>query len=329
MISHNSDLFQAIDALCKRHTLLPHNATIILGLSGGPDSMMLLHYLQARREANECNLIAAHLNHEWRVNSQNDVEFCAEQTEKLGVRLISSKISELSFKPKFNGSKEDLGRLFRRHFLQSVKEQEGADFIALAHQMQDQQETFFIRMIRGSSLTGLTAMQPRQGCYIRPLLEISRADIIAYLENNKIPYLIDPSNESDLFLRNRLRNKVLPMLRSIDKRFDHNFARTLTQLKETDEFLDELTIHTLRTISSVIEGKLTIQAKEFNLLHPILKKRILIAWLIHEQVPFTPTEHFLLEIINFMTRPAGKEHQLHTTWSINKKHGQAIIIKRS
>lgn len=322
-------LLQVIDEFCKKHNLLPHNAKIILGLSGGPDSMLLLHYLHTKYKAGEINLIAAHLDHEWRPNSQNDVEFCAEQSEKLRVQLFSSKASDLSFKPKFNGSKEDLGRMLRRHFFRMIKNQEGADLIALAHQMQDQQETFFIRMIRGSSLSGLTAMQPRQGDYIRPLLEINRADIIAYLENNSIPYLIDPSNESDLFLRNRIRNKVLPILRDIDKRFDHNFARTLTQLKETDEFLGELTAHTLHTISSTIDGKLAIQVKDFNILHPILKKRILIAWLVREQVLFTPTEQFLHEIINFMIKPTGKEHQLHTTWSINKKQGIAVIIKRS
>ena len=312
---------------CETHALIPQKSIIILGLSGGPDSMMLLHYLSAKQAAGDINLIAAHLDHEWRPNSQNDVEFCREQTERIGVALIAGKISELSFKPKFNGSKEDLGRLLRRHFLETIRKQEGADLIALAHQMQDQQETFFIRMIRGSSLTGLTAMRPRQGRYIRPLLETNRTDIIAYLDNNQIPYLIDPSNESDLYLRNRIRNKVLPVLRTIDNRFDQNFARTLQQLKETDELLDDLSASTLASISSDIDGKLAIDTREFNTLHNVLKKRIIIAWLIHEQVPFTPSDQFLAEIINFMAKPAGKTHQLHQTWSISKKRSLATIIK--
>ena len=327
MRSHTHNLFDAIDAHCKRYNLLPHKASVILGLSGGPDSMLLLHFLHAKHITGDINLIAAHLDHQWRHNSQNDVEFCAEQAEKLGIKFVASKAKELSFKPKFNGSKEDLGRLLRQHFFQTVKEQEGADLIALAHHMQDQQETFFIRMIRGSSLAGLTAMKPQQNAYIRPLLETNRTDIIAYLENNHIPYLIDPSNESDLFLRNRIRNKVLPVLRDIDKRFDNNFARTLVQLKEADNFLDDLTSHTLTTISSLHENAIAIHTKKFNSLHPVLKKRILIAWLIHEQVPFTPTEQFLQEIIHFFGQPAGKIHHLHATWSINKKQGIATIIK--
>jgi tRNA(Ile)-lysidine synthase len=289
--------------------------------------MMLLHYLQAKHASGQITLIATHLDHEWRPNSRNDVEFCAQQTEKFGVRFISAKISELSFKPKFNGSKEDLGRLMRRHFFELIRTQEHADLIALAHHMQDQQETFFIRMIRGSSLAGLTAMKPHQNHYIRPLLETNRAEILAYLEQNQIPYLIDPSNESDLFLRNRIRNKALPVLRTIDHRFDQNFARTLAQLKEADEFLDELTLQAIASISTIPDGKRILHTKEFNKIHPILQKRIVISWLIEEQVPFTPTEKFLNEIILFLSKPAGKTHQLHTTWSIQKKQGLATIKK--
>ena len=289
--------------------------------------MVLLHYFATKHKEGEIKLIAAHLDHEWRSNSQNDVEFCRQQTERLGIELVVAKASELSLKPKFNGSKEDLGRLLRRHFLETVRKQKNATLIALAHQMQDQQETFFIRMVRGSSLTGLTAMRPHQGHYIRPLLETNRADIIAYLEGNQIPYLIDPSNESDLYLRNRIRNKVLPVLRTIDNRFDKNFMRTLAQLKETDEFLHELAAEILASISTNIDGRLSIRTKEFNELHPILKKRILIAWLVHEQVPFTPSEKFLHEIINFMSKPEGKIHQIHQAWSINKKQSIATIIK--
>ncbi len=319
-------LFQSIDLYCQKHELIPPQSIIILGLSGGPDSTLLAHYLSLKQKTGDIKLIAAHLDHEWRANSQNDVEFCRNQTQLLGVELIAAKASELSFKPKFNGSKEDLGRLLRRHFFEEVRKQKGANLIALAHQMQDQQETFFIRMIRGSSLAGLTAMRPRQGHYVRPLLETNRSDIIAYLDNNQIPYLIDPSNESDLYLRNRIRNKVLPMLRTIDNRFDQNFARTLAQLKETDQLLEEITFTTLSSISFKDGNAVGIKIKEFNLLAPVIKKRVIIMWLIHEQVPFTPSDHFLNEIIHFLEKPTGKTHQIALTWSLKKKNSVAKII---
>lgn len=322
-----SSFKQAIDTYCEELNLIPNNTTIILGLSGGPDSMALLHYLADLRSSKNITIIAAHLDHEWRTNSQNDEQFCHIQAEKLGIKFVSARASELSFKPKFSGSKEDLGRLMRRHFFETIKQDYHADFIALAHHRQDQQETFFIRLIRGTSLTGLTAIKPRQGSYIRPLLNSNRTDIIAYLDANQIPYLKDPSNESTLYLRNRIRHQLLPSIRAIDNRFDQNFNRTLVQLKETDELLHEITIETMASISSIQDDTLFIHTKKFNVLHKALKKRIIIAWLIHEQVAFIPSEKFLNEVIKFMAISAGKTHRLQQTWSINKKRSLASIIK--
>ena len=327
MIVNSSKIFYDIDQYCQKHGLLPHKAKIILGLSGGPDSMLLLHYLKTQQQTGNISLLAAHLDHEWRENSSNDVEFCARETARLEVPFIAIKASSLAFKPKFNGSKEDLGRSMRRYFFESLRKQEGADLIALAHQMQDQEETFFIRMIRGCSLAGLTGIQPVQDHYIRPLLETSRSDILSYLENNNIPFLIDPSNASDLFLRNRIRNKLLPIVRTIDPRFDKNFARMLTQLQETNEFLDQLTESSLAAITD--NNQKSLCTKRFNLLHPVLKKRVIISWLIQEKVPFSPSEQFLQEIIKFFSQQSGKTHRLHTSWAISKKRGVATIEKFS
>jgi tRNA(Ile)-lysidine synthase len=316
---------QTVNAFCQTHNLIPDQATIIVGLSGGPDSMALLHYLSELRESKKIKLIAAHLDHEWRQNSQNDVEFCRQQTEALHVDYIPAKASELNFKPKFSGSQEDLGRALRRYFFQKVQKEQKADLIALAHQQQDQQETFFLRLIRGAALSGLTGMRPRNGAYIRPFLGTSRKDIIAYLDALQVPYLIDPSNESDTYLRNRIRNHVLPALRSADKRFEQNFERTLQQLKEVDCFLDKLTDQTVATISSLVDGKLIIDTKKFAQQDPVLQKRIIITWLVHEQVPFTPTDRFLQEIIKFMYIPTGKTHHIHQSWAIAKYKGLAQI----
>lgn len=320
-------IHQTIDAFCKAYRLIPTGSRIVLGLSGGPDSIFLLHYLAQLHRDKIIHLIAAHLDHQWRQESYKDVEFCLEATQALGIELVSAKASELGLTFKFKGSKEELGRSMRRHFLQQIHKQKGADFIALAHQAQDQEETFFIRLLRGSSLTGLTSMRPKQGIYIRPLLSISRQEIIEYLDANKIVYLTDPSNESDVFLRNRIRKSVLPALRQVDSRFDNNFARTLEQLQQTEDFLLEYTINTLEEISTRQESHLSISTKKFNILPPILKKRVLIAWLCAEKVPFVPTESFFNEIIKFLSREPAKTHQLHQHWSIDKRKHSALIKK--
>lgn len=324
----NKNIFSNIDNYCKLHALLPKQSTIILGLSGGPDSLFLLHYLAEKHKQSSINLIAAHLDHEWRANSFNDANFCHKATSDFGIPLITARASELSFKPKFKGSKEELGRALRRHFFQTILKENNADRIALAHQMNDQQETFFIRMVRGSSLTGLCCMRPIQGPYIRPLLCTRRIDIINYLDEHQIAYLTDPSNESVLFLRNRIRHNLLPVIRTIDQRFDHNFAHMLCNLQETEDFLTELAQKSFKSISILSDQILYINTKDFMHYHPILQKRIVMIWLCHEQVPFNPSEAFIDEIIKFLGQQAGATHQLHQTWAITKHHKLAHIIKK-
>jgi tRNA(Ile)-lysidine synthase len=289
--------------------------------------VFLLHYLADLQKQGRCSVIAAHLDHEWRPESYNDVQFCSEITQGLEVPFVTAKLSELSLAVKYNGSQEEIGRKARRHFLETVRKEHKADSIALAHHADDQQETFFIRLIRGASLAGLTAMKPKQGNYIRPLLKICKVDIIAYLHEHNIPYLIDPTNSSDNYLRNRIRNKVLPALKESDSRFDHSFARTLDQLQETEQFMAAHSIKTFEHISSVDENNIDhISIAPFLQLDPIVQQRILVDWFCQMQVPFVPSQALFNEIIRFMQQPGNAQHQIHPTWKFVKKAGTLSLL---
>jgi len=315
-----------IKKFIKKHDMIPEQSTIVLGLSGGPDSVFLLDFLATLKQENLIKeIIAAHLDHEWREDSFKDAQFCAELAKKYGVTFVQRKISELGLDIKFDGSKEEFGRKARRCFFQQIKEAHNADLIALAHHAQDQQETFFIRLIRGSSLSGLTAIKPKHGSYIRPLLETNKQDLISFLEAENIPYLIDPSNISQEFLRNRIRAQVIPALKKCDDRFDTKFKETINRLQSTEQFLEQLTNKTFETISSKKEGIYYINLKQLLSFHPVLLYRILILWLIKQNVKFPISEGFLDEIIKFLKQPGSKEHQLHHNWCIVKKKGIAHI----
>ena len=220
-------LFDTIHSFANSHKLLADNQTIIIGLSGGPDSVFLLHFLAHLRPTYNLTLVAAHLDHQWRENSADDVLFCRQLCDTLNIPLASNTISDLGLSLKFNGSQEEIGRKARRFFLESVKAQQNAHTIALGHHAQDQQETFFIRLVRGASLSGLTGMKVKEKDYIRPLLATNKKVILEYLHANNISYLRDPSNESDAYLRNRIRKHVIPALQLCDTRFETNFASTL------------------------------------------------------------------------------------------------------
>lgn len=318
--------FKKIIQFATKNNLLMKSDVIVVGLSGGPDSVFLLHFLKELQKTIGITLIAAHLDHEWRTDSANDVLFCSDMCKKLDVPFISARASELEMHFKKNGSPEALARSWRRSFLESVQKHYTANKIALAHHEQDQQETFFIRLIRGASLTGLTAMKPKAGCYIRPLLQTSKADIIAYLTKREIPYLTDSTNSSENYLRNRIRINVVPALQKTDPRFDANFLNTLESLQKTEQFLHDLTV---KTYNDLICNPTDLSLDIHKLLNidEFLQKRVLVHWLIEQKVTFTPTQSFLEEIKKFLKQTKSSSHALHTDWEICKK-SQMIFIKK-
>lgn len=310
-------LLDRITVFTQKHSLLPPGSTIVIGLSGGPDSVFLLHYLANLRQAKELTLIAAHLDHGWRAESAKDAQFCQEMANKYQISFIIRYLKDDGASFKYNGSKEEMGRKARRAFFEQVAKEHHAQAIALAHHADDQMETFFLRLIRGASLTGLTGMKPKDGLYIRPLLEISKQEILDYLHEHQIPYVIDASNQSDEYLRNRIRNHVIPVLKSCDERFEKNFAATHAKLIETEEFLQEQ--------SQKSHGD-QLNIEHLLQLHPVLRNRILINWLIAHKVPFTPSQGLLDEIVRFVENSKSDSHTLYGKWQIVKRDNKITLL---
>ncbi len=287
---------------------------IVLGLSGGPDSVFLFHILKKLHVANKLELVCVHLNHGWREEAIKDELFCKTLCEKYNIKLITEHAKNLP-NIKHNGSKEEVGRKLRRNFFEFILKQENANLIALAHHADDQQETFFIRLLRGTTLNGLTCMKEIDGHYIRPLLDTKKQNILDYLHYNNLNYVIDESNNSEKFLRNRIRKNILPTIKASDNRFDKKFSDTLKHLQEEELFLVKLTEQYFDTIFSDNKGNI----KTFNSLDPIIQRRVLIKWLCNEGVSFIPSSSYLEELIRFISSERGGSHIIHTDWKISKK----------
>jgi len=317
-----------INTFIQKHALLPPGSLIVVGLSGGPDSVFLLHLLKNLQKQYNLRFIAAHLNHEWRAEAEQEALFCQQICQDLHIPIIVKKISELNLTPKYNGSKEEYARHMRRHFFKLIKNEQNADLIALAHHAQDQQETFFIRLIRGATPTGLASMYSKNKSYIRPLLETNKSDILDYLHNNAIPYCIDQSNTDLAFLRNRIRHELLPVLAKCDNRFEQNFQKTIKHLQATDQFLARLTGTLFNQITHPQDGLIMLSHPLLLQQDPFMRRRLILLWLIQANVPFTPTERFLTEIEHFLVQPKGGSHQIMPTWSIVKKSRNAFIVHR-
>jgi tRNA(Ile)-lysidine synthase len=197
----------------KRHNLFKDGDTLIVGVSGGADSVALLDLL-AVTAGFRLNLVVAHLNHSLRgEESDGDALFVKELAERYGMPVVCRKVDVKGLSREKRISLEEAGRMARRQFFSDLVSAHGANAVALAHHADDQAETVLLRLIRGGATTGLSAMSPRSGIFIRPFLEVTRQDIEHYCKARSLAFRTDSSNIDLRFLRNRIRHELIPYLK--------------------------------------------------------------------------------------------------------------------
>lgn len=187
---------------------IPKNATVVVGVSGGRDSMALIHALKTQRK--DLTLIAAHVNHGLRPDSDDDAKF----TEGMMARWELIFESTKPRKPK-SGNIEAWGRTKRYEFFKKVAKKHKAEHILTAHHQDDDFESMMLHFLRGTRVKGLSGMAFQRDELLRPLLFTPRSEVNDYIEAHEIPYRDDPSNQDENFKRNFLRNKVVPVLHHV------------------------------------------------------------------------------------------------------------------
>lgn len=224
--------------LCEKYDMLPKGTTILAAVSGGKDSMCLLELLLSFSEKRNLTIACAHFDHQLRGESSvRDRKFVENycKTRNVPCYIGSEDVSAYAVK---NGvGTEEAARTLRYEFLEKTADEIGADRIATAHTADDNAETFLFNFARGSGLTGLCGIPPVRGRIVRPLLDTSTAEVLQYLRENGIPNVEDETNAEDLYSRNRIRHKVIPVLRDISAGFDENAERCISLLREDDEYL--------------------------------------------------------------------------------------------
>jgi tRNA(Ile)-lysidine synthase len=186
---------------------------VLVGLSGGGDSVALALLLLELAEHGGFTLAGlAHLNHHLRPTADRDEAFCAELARQVGLPFLSESANVRDYAAGNRLSIEDAARRLRYDFLERAAERVLADRIAVGHTEDDQAETFLLKLARGAGLSGLGGVYPRRGRVVRPLLEVSRANLRAYLRGRGQAWVEDETNETLDYARNRIRHKVLPEL---------------------------------------------------------------------------------------------------------------------
>lgn len=220
------------------YRMIKRAAGVVVGVSGGPDSVALIHLLDALKSEMGFWIVAAHMDHKLRADSWKDAEFVSEMVRNMGIRVEVGTTDVTAVAAKEGVSVEEAGRRCRYRFFEEVRISAAADVIATAHHMDDELETFFLRIFRGSSLHGIKGIAPVRGRLIRPLIRAERVDIIRFLEGRRIPYRVDPTNLEAETDRNFIRNRLFPEINERFPNFRNPLKRTLELLAEEDSFLD-------------------------------------------------------------------------------------------
>lgn len=256
----------------KRHGLIQGGDRILVGVSGGPDSLTLLLQLFNLKSKLGLTLHIAHLDHGLRKNSGSDALFVKEQARKLNIPISIEQLDPNLLKRK--GSLEELCREARLDFLIKTAKKIKADKIALGHNLDDQAETVLMRLLRGTGLSGLSGIwakrKIRGKIFIRPLLETPRNEIDKYLKRKGIKARVDQTNDGDLFFRNKIRHNLIPLLK---KEYNQNIVELLANLAETSssdyEYLN------LTAKRSIKGNNSRLSIKKIIRLHPaILRLKI-------------------------------------------------------
>jgi tRNA(Ile)-lysidine synthase len=229
------DLIERAATSIRRHRMLAGGETVLVAVSGGADSVALLHALVALAPAFRLTLHVGHVDHRLRPTSSEDAAFVQDLAARLGLGVEVAVVEV-----RRSGSPEDAARRARYAALDTIADRIGAARVAVGHTADDQAETIVMRVTQGAGLRGLAGIPPVRGRVIRPLIEASRHEVLDLLGGQGIAWREDPSNEERRFLRNRVRHDILPSLAAVNSSIVAALGRTARLMRETLDIVERL-----------------------------------------------------------------------------------------
>jgi tRNA(Ile)-lysidine synthase len=234
-------LIEKVSKYAAEHSMLEGVKTLLVGVSGGADSVCLLHCLLELSKSQGFTVKALHFNHKLRgAESDRDEAFTQELCNKLGVELFTGSADVRAWSVKHKTGIEEAARKLRYDFFEETADKISADNtcrLATAHNAEDNIETILLNLCRGAGLNGLTGIPPVRGIFIRPLLTVSRGEIEAYLTEKGLSHITDSTNSDTVYTRNRLRHEVVPVLKGINPRLTDTIANTVRLLTADNDYL--------------------------------------------------------------------------------------------
>ena len=261
------ELIRTINHTLKSHNLFPENSRILVACSGGPDSMALLYLLQdiATHRHTTYKIGVAIVDHCIRPESKEEVLWLQHQVEELGLPFYSATFDVPRLSKEDKKSEETIGRQVRYQWLNEIAQSEGYDYISVAHHKDDQAESILAHIIRGSGLNGLTGMSVVQSEYaipvVRPLLDVTKENLLAYIGTKHISYCVDSTNEDVRYQRNRIRHRIIPELEAVNPAVVDAIVRLGSSVNEDVMVISDLTSRTFDKLVSIGDDEVRISRR--------------------------------------------------------------------
>ena len=312
------ELFREILKVNKKYNLIENNDTIVVGFSGGPDSVFLVEMLKKLKNFINFNIYLVHINHLLRgKDAVSDENFSFEYAKKNNLEIFIKKIPVKEIAKEVGKTLEEVGREERYKFFSEIYKKVGANKIATAHNKDDQIETFLFRLIRGTSLQGLEGIKVKNNNIIRPISEIYKKDILEYLNKNEIQYKIDKTNFENEFTRNSIRLDLIPF---IEERYNIKFKDKIFSLIEE---IRENNQNNSLNLSDYTDSENRIILEKIKFLSDFDKKNLFSLFLNQKNIEFNRNK---IDEINSLIKSNGtKKIDLDKTYRIVKDYTHLYI----
>ena len=261
----------------KENNLINKGDVIVVGVSGGPDSITLLTCLNKYKDYLGAKLICAHINHLIRKDSTEDEQFVENVCEKMGIKCYVKRAEVEKIAKEQKKGAEEVGRKIRYDFFDEIAKQENANKIAIAHNMNDNAETMLLNIIRGSGMQGLEGIQAEEyGKYIRPLINCSREDIEEYCAKYNLQPRIDSTNKENIYRRNIIRNKLLPEIKELNPNIVQSLSNLSKIVKVQNTHIKNEVENIYNKIGSPSLGKIELDLPEFQKLDLSVQQNLIL-----------------------------------------------------
>lgn len=271
-------VFEKVLSTINKHNLIESGDKIVIGISGGPDSVCLLHILSRLKDKLDIELYAAHLNHQIRgIEAQKDALYVSDICDKMGITYFLKSIDVPKYCEDNNLSIEEGARKLRYEMFDEIKQKTKSNKIAVGHNLNDQAETVLMRIMRGTGLQGLRGIEyARENGVIRPLLDIERKDIEEYCEVHNLNPRIDESNLENIYTRNKIRLELIPYMKdNFNTNLIESIVRMSNNLRSDSDYIESEAKSKFKNICKVTSDTVDIKINDFSKLHNAIKVRIL------------------------------------------------------